>query len=128
MEQDYVNEMGDPDGYRFFDHNRFLAGEKADEPTRIDYSVLSVAVMTLGLVMMVEVFRHRLDHAAMGRPFFTAVLEGVYAECKYPPLLGTLTFLLRGVVWSCSLTHSLIAHLLGIILFIQWRRLVSSNT
>jgi hypothetical protein len=51
-------------------------------PTRIDYSVLSVTVMTLGLVMMVEVFRHRLDHAAMGRPFFTAVLEGVYAECK----------------------------------------------
>jgi hypothetical protein len=60
---------------------RFLAGPY-DGPTRVDYSVLSVAVMTLGLIMMVEFFRHRLDHAATGRPFFTAVLEGVYAECK----------------------------------------------
>jgi hypothetical protein len=85
MEGYYVYETGDPDGYRF-DHDRFLAAAEKDEPTRIDYSVLSVAVMTLGLVMMVEVFRHRLDHAAMGRPFFTAVLEGVYAECKYPLL------------------------------------------
>ena len=79
---DYVYKMGDPDGYRF-DHDRYLA-TATDGPTRIDYSVLSVAVMTLGLIMMVEVFRHRMDHAAMGRPFFTAVLEGVYAECKYP--------------------------------------------
>jgi hypothetical protein len=76
----YAYETGDPNGHRF-DHVRFLA-TAIDGPTRIDYSVLSVAVMTLGLIMMVEVFRHRLDHAAIGRPFFTAVLEGVYAECK----------------------------------------------
>jgi hypothetical protein len=78
--EDYIYETAD--AYRL-DHDRFLAYIAGrDEPTRIDYSVLSVAVMTLGLVMMVEVFRHRVDHAAMGRPFFTAVLEGVYAECK----------------------------------------------
>jgi hypothetical protein len=71
--KDYIYETEDTD--------RFLA-VVGDGPTRIDYSVLSVAVMTLGLIMMVEVFRHRLDHAAMGRPFFTAVLGGVYAECK----------------------------------------------
>jgi hypothetical protein len=78
---DYAYEMGDLSNGHKFDHDRYLV-VATDGPTRIDYSVLSVAVMTLGLIMMVEVFRHRLDHAAMGRPFFTAVLEGVYAECK----------------------------------------------
>jgi hypothetical protein len=71
------------------------------EPARIDYSVLSVVVMTLGPIMMVlsiavmmqglittvevcrRIFRYNLDHAAMGRTFFT-VLKGVYAECKHP--------------------------------------------
>jgi hypothetical protein len=71
----------DPDNNGGSFWGRFLA-TPTDGPTRIDYSVLSVTVMTLGLIMMVEVVRHRLDHAAMGRPFFTAVLEGVYAECK----------------------------------------------
>ena len=50
---------------------------------RMDYSVLSVAVMTLGLIMVVEVFIHRLDHAAAGRPYFTAVLENIYNERKH---------------------------------------------
>lgn len=58
---------------------RWLAGE---EESNIDYSVLAVGVMTLGLIMIVEVLRHRLDHAAVGRPFFKAVLLGVYEECK----------------------------------------------
>lgn len=65
-------------------HYRKLAPSSSEEgPTRIDYSVLSVAVMTLGLIMVVEVLRHRLDHAALHRPFFKAVLQGVYAECTY---------------------------------------------
>ena len=58
---------------------RYLAGG-GDEPVRVDYSVLSVGVLTLGLILIVEVFRHRIDHAAVGRPFFKAVLEGVYSE------------------------------------------------
>jgi hypothetical protein len=60
---------------------RWLAG--GGEPTRIDYSVLSVTVLTLGILMIVEVVRHRIDHAAVGRPFFETVLEGVYAERKF---------------------------------------------
>ena len=80
--------------YNFEDYDRFLAGEsdydagydgryakKEKEP--LDYSVLSVGVMTLGLILLVELARHRLDHyAAHGRPFFKAVLEGVYSECE----------------------------------------------
>ena len=60
---------------------RFLAGGGNEEP--LDYSVVSVGVMTLGLLLLVEVIRHRLDHSAMGRPFFKTVLEGVYSECTY---------------------------------------------
>lgn len=59
---------------------------------KIDYNVLSVAAMTLALIMMVEYIRHRLDHWAYQaattetpqqakQPLFRAVLEGVYAEC-----------------------------------------------
>lgn len=71
-------EVEDPSYHSSFWH-RFLADEKYGS---VDYSVLAVAVMTLGLIMIVEVCRHRLDHAALGRPFFKAVLEGVYTECK----------------------------------------------
>lgn len=70
---------------------RFLADEAKkydsaadyykDKEPNIDYSVLSVGVMTLGLIMIVELLRHRIDHAAKGRPFFKSVLEGVYTEC-----------------------------------------------
>jgi hypothetical protein len=63
--------------------HRFLAKIPADQkPSRSDYSVLSVSVMTLGLILCVEILRHRLDYAALGRPLFSAVLEGVYRECK----------------------------------------------
>jgi len=68
---------------------RFLAASSGIEgPSRIDYSVLSVGVMTLGLIMVVEVLRHRLDVAAVGRPFFKAVLEGVYTERTYEVLVA----------------------------------------
>jgi hypothetical protein len=63
-------------------YDRLLAEKDKGDP-RIDYSVLSVGVMTLGLILVVEVLRHRIDHAATGRPFFKAVLEGVYSECKF---------------------------------------------
>ena len=64
--------------------HRSLAYGKEEKTSgyRMDYSVLSVAVMTLGLIMVVEVFIHRLDHAAHGRPYFTAVLENIYNERK----------------------------------------------
>jgi len=77
----YDDPGGYDDGGSFWLH-RLLAGAAPGDggPTRIDYSVLSVGVMTLGLIMVVEVLRHRLDVAALGRPFFKAVLEGVYAE------------------------------------------------
>lgn len=46
-----------------------------------DYSVLSVGVMTLGLILIVEVLRHRLDHFVHHKHFYKHVVEGMYSEC-----------------------------------------------
>ena len=41
-----------------------------------------VNTVTLYLILFVEFVRHTIDHTALGRPFFTAVLTMVYSECK----------------------------------------------
>ncbi len=56
--------------------SRFLAGESAG----LDYSVISVVILTLGIVLVVEVLRHQLDVKASGNPFFRTVLELMYRE------------------------------------------------
>ena len=65
----------------FQDLHRWLAG---GDVSKLDYSVISVGVTTLGLILAVELVRHKLDLKAIGRPFFKTVLEGVYRECKFP--------------------------------------------
>ncbi|CAB9519999.1 expressed unknown protein [Seminavis robusta] len=52
----------------------------AGAPPELYYGVLSVAVETLALLLFVEAVRRKLDHAAVGRPIFQAVLDGVYRE------------------------------------------------
>ncbi|GAX22530.1 hypothetical protein FisN_14Hh152 [Fistulifera solaris] len=66
----------------------------AEESVRVDYSVLSVGVMTLGLIMIVEVVRHKIDHAAGRRPFPKAVLQGVYSELATLGIVELLLFML----------------------------------
>ena len=61
----------------------YRAAGKSDANDELDYSTLSVAVTTLGLILLVELIRHKLEVNAVGRPFFSTVLEGVYRECKY---------------------------------------------
>jgi hypothetical protein len=46
------------------------------------YGAMSVAVLTLGLVIIVEFVLHQIDHSAVGKPFYQAVLDAVYRECK----------------------------------------------
>ena len=58
---------------------RFLAGY---EEAPLDYSVFSVIIVTLCIVLVVEVLRHMLDVAASGNPFFQTVLELMYRECE----------------------------------------------
>ena len=84
---------------------RYLAVEK-DKPARSDYSILSCAVMTLGLIMFVELVRHRLDHSAKGRPFFTAVLEGVYGERTYSSVAKVRLECITHIHWQCQLSAS----------------------
>jgi hypothetical protein len=62
---------------------RYLAGGN-EEPARIDYSVLSVGVVTVGLILVVELLRHRIDHAACrGSPFFQGRLgRSVFSVCR----------------------------------------------
>ena len=64
---------------------RFLAGSASYEQEKnpLDYTVFSVGIMTLVMILVVELIRHQLDHATehSGR-FFKNVLESVYSECK----------------------------------------------
>lgn len=68
------------DEYLYGDSDPYY-GSKAKGPIPLDYTVLSVGVLTLGLILFVEGCRHLLDHAAHGQPFFKAVLEMCYSEC-----------------------------------------------
>lgn len=56
---------------------------KSKKQIKFDYTVLSVTVMTLALIIFVEVIRHQVEHSAINRPFFQAVLHGVSSECTY---------------------------------------------
>lgn len=91
----------------------------------VDYSVLSVGVMTLGLILIVEVARHKLDHMVHHFTFYKHVVEGVYSECRFLHACDTLndgarsihtsneTFLdTSGNSWNCRVL--LVSH--GILL------------
>ncbi|GAX10646.1 hypothetical protein FisN_14Lh152 [Fistulifera solaris] len=81
--------------YKFIKENDERYGRiLAEESVRVDYSVLSVGVMTLGLIMIVEVVRHKIDHAAGQRPFPKAVIQGVYSELATLGIVELLLFML----------------------------------
>ena len=52
------------------------------EQPPLDYTVFSVVIITLVIVLVVEVLRHQLDVAASGNQFFQRVLERMYQECE----------------------------------------------
>ena len=66
-------------------YRRQLAATKS----LVDYTVLSVALLTLGLILVVEIARHKIDRRAHGRPFAKTVLEQVYRELS---TLGIVEF------------------------------------
>ena len=59
------------------DEHRFLAGGGA---ISIDYTIFSVAVMTVALILTVENVRHRIDTRFARRKFVKRVLEVLYEE------------------------------------------------
>ena len=70
-------------------NNLLLHRNLAATQSLIDYTVLSVALLTLGLILVVEVARHKIDRRAHGRPFARTVLEQVYRELS---TLGIVEF------------------------------------
>lgn len=82
---DFTFDSASFDGDESLFHTAFRLLQEAKKKATydaIDYTVLSVAVATLGLILVVELIRHKLDSLAQGRPFFKTVLEGVNSECK----------------------------------------------
>jgi len=73
------------------DTTRFLAGESPG----LDYSVISVVILTLGIVLVVEVLRHQLDVKASGNPFFKTVLELMYRELTTLGIVEFFIYLLH---------------------------------
>jgi hypothetical protein len=69
----YVNETSD----------KYGDSKCAKEYPQVDYTVLSVAVMTLSLLLIVEIALHKLDHLAEGHRFTQAVLTSLYRERKF---------------------------------------------
>ena len=69
--------------------NLLLHRNLAATQSLIDYTVLSVALLTLGLILVVEIARHKIDRRAHGRPFARTVLEQVYRELS---TLGIVEF------------------------------------
>lgn len=59
----------------------------------IDYTVLSIAVQTLALILFVEIVKHKLDHFAEGRKFFGTVLHSMYNELSTLGIVELVVYL-----------------------------------
>lgn len=60
--------------------DRNLAGDV--KSLSIDYTVFAMAVVTMGLLLIVAIIRHKIDHMARGKEYFENVLDAVYHERK----------------------------------------------
>ena len=81
---------GDEDAYGYDDGY----DKKSKGPVYLDYSVLSIGILTLGLVLFVEIARHWIDHVARGKPFFNAVLLMLYSELATLGIVEFAVFIL----------------------------------
>ena len=66
-----------------YDHDYMYSESSYSSSPKYDYSVLAVALITMGLIVPVEIVRHKIDHRAVGRPFAKTVLDFLYSECEY---------------------------------------------
>ena len=68
------------------------AYDESDES--IDYTVVSIGVQTLVLILFVESVKHKLEHVAKGRPFFGEVLHSVYSELSTLGVVELVVYLI----------------------------------
>ena len=83
----------------------------------LDYSVLSVATWTLLVILVVELLRHRLDQAALGRPFALTVLEMVYRELSTLGIVESGIFLAHAYVPSFNVPVEQVFAMIHFLLF-----------
>ena len=86
---DYYYGDGDDYGSDSYGSSSYSSSYSSGEPKpttyygdNFSYGAMSVAILTLGLVVVVEFVLHQIDHSAIGKPFYQAVLDAVYRECK----------------------------------------------
>lgn len=91
---EYYNDTDADDAYGYSDGYDEGYDKKSKEPVYLDYSVLSIGILTLGLVLFVEITRHWIDHHAHGKPFFNAVLLMLYSELATLGIVEFAVFLL----------------------------------
>lgn len=72
-------------------HRRRLAGGGDIE---LDYTIFNVAIMTLALLLLVEHFRHHIDHRAAKHKFVKRVLEVLYEELSTLGIVESIIFIL----------------------------------
>lgn len=81
---EYGNNTGYGDDQKDSSYGSTTAGYVASAKKKYGddffYGAMSVAVLTLGLVIIVEAILHRVDMSALGKPFYQAVLDAVYRE------------------------------------------------
>ena len=58
-------------------------GEAMAGPPAVDYAVVGVIVITLGLVLVIEVLRQKLDAATSGHSFSKVLVELMYREREF---------------------------------------------
>lgn len=87
--EDYYGYGYDEGGYSSSSGGDYGYGGKKEYGEDFFYGAMSVAVLTLGLVIFVEFVLHQIDHSAVGKPFYQAVLDAVYRELA---VLGIVEF------------------------------------
>ena len=87
--------------------DEFKVEEYAESTNSYDFSVLAVALITLGLVLPVELVRHAIDHRTIHRPFAKTVLEFLYSECEFVQAIQFYCFPICCEIFSHPLSFSL---------------------
>ena len=77
MENDFYNGADE-----MFSSDEILSPHRSlgAAPVSLDYTVLVVLILTLAMILVIEVGRHKLDVWASENPFFKTVLELMYRE------------------------------------------------
>ena len=97
----------DLDQHLHYDDNhvikRFLAASA--QKVTLDYTVLNVVILTLVLILVIEVMRHRLDVWAGSNPFFKTVLELMYRELTTLGIVECVIYLLHKYWQDFNVTY-----------------------